>query len=84
MSVSAVQQSDPVFSYYFPYCLFLYLPSCSIPGDWIEFPVLYRRPHCSSVLNVIVCIYQPQSPGPSHPPENPKSVLFVKPFLFCR
>ena len=32
----------------------------------IIFPVLYLRFHCLSILNVIVCIYTPQTPSPSH------------------
>ena len=42
-----------------------YLPSYSNPRDWTQFPVLYSRTHCLSILNIIVCIYQPQNPHSS-------------------
>ena len=38
------------------------------------------EPHCLSILNVIVCIYKPQTPPPAHflsPPLANKSVLYV-------
>ena len=42
MPISAVQRSDPVIDIHtFPFSY--YLPSWSIPRDWIEFPVLYSR-----------------------------------------
>ena len=40
MSISAVQQSDPVIHIHF---LPLLSSSCSITRDWLEFPVLYSR-----------------------------------------
>ena len=47
---SAVQQSDPVIYIYIYVCMyvyifpfFYYLPSWSVPRDWIWFPVLYGR-----------------------------------------
>ena len=42
MPISAIQQRDPVIpihTFFFSY----YLPSQSIPRDWIEFPVLDSR-----------------------------------------
>ena len=39
---SAVQQSDP-FIYIYIFFFSYHFPSCSIPRDWIEFPVLYSR-----------------------------------------
>ena len=40
VSISAVQQSDPVIHRY-TLPLLCYLPSGSIPRDWIQLPVLY-------------------------------------------
>jgi len=41
----------------------------------------YRAgPHCLLILNVIVCIYEPHMPSPSHsllPPWQPQSVLYI-------
>ena len=42
MSVSDVQQSDPVLYIYTSFFSY-YLPSYSITSDWTEFPVLYNR-----------------------------------------
>lgn len=36
-----------------------------MPGDWIQFSVLYSRPCCLPTLNVTVCIYQAQTPSSS-------------------
>ena len=51
VSISAVQHSDPVIcicththTFFFSY----YLPSCSIPRNWIQFPLLLRRKLCDS------------------------------------
>ena len=42
LSISAVQQSDPVISIYTFFFSYYHL-SCSITSDWIEFPVLFSR-----------------------------------------
>ena len=41
-SISAIQQSDPLIHIYTLFFV-CYLPSCSIPRDWLQFPVLYSR-----------------------------------------
>ena len=42
---------------------FLYFfPSCSNQRAWTQFPVLYSRTPLLTFLNVIVYIYQPQTP----------------------
>ena len=90
MSNFALQDSDPVihkYTFLFSCCL----PSWSIPRDWIEFPVLYRKLniaypfsmhslHSPSIplfihLSVIVCI--PIHPSQLLPLGNHKSVLHV-------
>ena len=63
MSISAVQHSDPVIRVHTFFCPY-YRPSCSKIG----YSSLYCRvePQCLSILNVIVCIYQPQTPHLFH------------------
>ena len=56
--ISAVQQSDPVIHTY-PFFFSYYLPSGSIPRDWIEFPVLYSR---TSLLILLAVLER----GPGH------------------
>ena len=61
LSISAVQQSDPVihvYTFFFSY----YLPSCSITSDWIESPVLYSRTSFLIHSKCNICIYEPQTP----------------------
>ena len=78
-SISVVEQSDPVthmctfFFFFFSY----YLPLCSNPRAWTQFPTVHIRPPHPSIPNVTVCIYQPQTPHPSHSPHprNHKSAL---------
>ena len=43
-------------------------------------------PHCLSILNAIVCIYQPPTPHPSqpHPWQTRLFFMSVSLFLFCR
>lgn len=43
VSISAVQQSDPVPRRH-PFSVSWCFPSGSVPGEWTWFPVLYRRP----------------------------------------
>ena len=87
VTISAIQRSDSVLHLYTLFFSY-YLPSWSIPRDWIQFPVCTVRLHCLSILNVLVCIYQPKFPV--HPTPSPlplgnhKSVLYVCLFLFCR
>ena len=62
--ISPVQQTDSVIHigiYFLKYSFLLW----SIPGDWIEFLRYAGGLCCSSILNVIVCIYQPQTCSPS-------------------
>ena len=71
-SISAVQQSDPVV------CACTHTHTHTHSFSHIIFHlVLYQEirysslcytvwPHCLSFLNVIVCIYWPQTPSPSH------------------
>ena len=79
--ISAVQQSDPVRNIY-TFLFSYFLPSCSIPRDWIEFPVLYSRTSLlihskSNSLHLLT----PNSPSiPFSPPlllGNHKSALYM-------
>ena len=64
MPISAVQQSDEVIHIhtFFSYILFHYVLSQEIGYSSLCYTV---GPCCLSILNVIVCIYQPQTPSPS-------------------
>ena len=77
--ISAVQQSDSVIHIYtfFFNILFHY----GLSQDIVYSSLCYTLgPCCSPILNVIICIYQPQIPGPSlslpPPLRNHKSVLY--------
>ena len=76
MPISAVLRSDLVISIYFYIVIYgfiyvfffsYYLPSCSIPRDWIQLPVLYSR---SSLLipSKRHCVHLPTPDSPSVPP----------------
>ena len=79
--ISAVQQSDPVIhtvTFLFSYNL----PSCSIPREWTEFPVLYSRTSLLSHSQFrSLHLPTPSSPSIPAPPllpfGNHKSVLSV-------
>ena len=88
VSISAIQHSDPAIHIYsFSHPIFHHVLSqesgyrslCCTVG-----------PHCSCILNAIVCIHQRQTPLPSHslPPSSLGITnLFSTPlslFLFCR
>ena len=87
--ISAVQHSDPVI-YIYTFFSSYYLPSCSIPRDYILFPVLYSKISllihfkCNS-LHLLTPNFQsiPLSP---HFPLTTTSLLSmsVSLFLFCR
>ena len=74
-------------TYIYIYLFFLYhLPSRSNQRDWAQFRLLYRRTHCLSILNVIVCIQQPQIPCWSYslpPPPWQIQVCSPCPLSFC-
>ena len=70
MPVSSVQHSDPdmylyIYRYIFSFCHIIFHQGLS---QEIGYSSLFCTvaPHCLSTLNVIVCIYQTQTPGPSH------------------
>ena len=52
--ISAVQHSDPAIYTYMFFSSY-YLPSCCIPREWIQFPVLYSR--TSYLIHSIFLIY---------------------------
>ena len=63
--ISAIQQRDPgrhfFFSHYPPYVpsqVIGYISLCCTAGS-----------HCSATPNAVVCIYEPQTPSPSHSPK---------------
>ena len=74
-----------------PICLFLYyLPSCSIPRDWIQFPALYSKASLH-ILSKHNSLHLPNPNSPSIPLLPPSSLaptslfsLSVSLFLFCR
>ena len=63
-----------------------YLPSWSVPRDWISLPGRCSRTLLSILLDAIVCIYWPQMPVPPLPSPLPlrnyKSFPSVSLFLF--
>ena len=65
-SISAVEHNDPVIHIYihsFSHITFHH----DLYQETGYSSLCYRvGPHCLSILNVIVCIYQPQTPHPSH------------------
>ena len=85
-TISATQQSDPVthiskfsFSYIFHHGLYQetgYSSLCYTGG-----------PHCPSILNIIVCIYEPQTHSPSYslpsPPWQPQVCSLCLWVSFC-
>ena len=75
--MSAVRR--PKHTYIYTFFSSYYLPSCPIPRAWKLLPVLIHS-HCLSSLNVIVCIYQAQTPSPfhslTHKMSNPISTCF--------
>ena len=80
VSISAVQQSDSVLyiqTFFFKYSF----PLWFIPEIGCSSLCYTDGPCCLSILNVRVCIYQPQIPSPSlslpTPLGNHKSVLYV-------
>ena len=90
VSISDVQHSD-IHIYTHTHTLFFssYLPSCSIPKDWIQFPVLFSR--TSSLILSKCNILHPPTPNstsiPLPPPPSWQSSLFsmtVSLFLFFR
>ena len=85
--ISAVQQNNAVIYIststhtHIPF-LILSHPSCSIPRGWTFSILCYTVGlHCLSTPNVLVYIYQSQTPRPSHslpiPLGNHKTVLYV-------
>jgi len=65
-----------IYRHYFSRIIFHHVLSQVIGYNSLCYAV---EPHCLSILNVIVCIYQPQTPSSSHslPLGNHKSVLQV-------
>ena len=66
VAAPVVQVSDPVIythTFFFSY----YHPSCSITRNGYNSLCCTTGPHCLSILNVIVRLYYPQTPSPSHP-----------------
>ena len=63
VSISAVWCSDPVIHVDTIHILFLLLSSIMVFPRRLDI-VSWAVPHSSSILNVIVCIYQPHSPCP--------------------
>ena len=87
--ISAVQQKDSVihiYVFFFIFCSIMVYPRRSniVPC------AIQQEPCCLSVLNAIVCIYQPQTPSPSLSlPPSPLATtslfsMSVSLFLFCR
>ena len=85
VSISAVQHSDPVIHIYTSFFLH-YLPSWSIPKTGYSSLCSSVRPHSVSILNVIVCIHQHQTPrsSPSHLANTSLLSMSVSMFPFCR
>ena len=63
VTICVAQHSDPVI-----YILFLILSSIMFYPKRLDIvvPCVCVGPHCLSILNAVVCIYQPQTPHPSH------------------
>ena len=90
--ISAVQQSDSVthtHTYIYIHIIFKYSFLYDLSKDTEYDSLCYTLGPCLSILNVMVCIYQPQTPSPSF------SLLLllvttslismtVSLFLFCR
>ena len=88
--IFAVQQIEPVIHIYihsFSHIILHYVLSQETGHNPL---CCTARPHCLFILNGVVCIYQPQTPGPSHfsspPPWQPQvcSVCLSVLYLFCR
>ena len=83
--ISAVQQSDPVIHTH----IYIHSFSRIIFHHGLSKETGYSSlccavgPHCLFTLNIIVRIYEPQTPRPSHslPLGNHKSVLYVHEFV---
>lgn len=68
---SAVQRSDPVIRIY-PLPFLYYLPSSSVPRDWMEFPVLSQQDLVASPFGVDqFASTDPQTAQPARFPPNP-------------
>ena len=64
--ISAIQQRDPVI-YIYTHSLFYIIFHDGLSQEiGYSSPCCGVGPHCPSILKVIVCIYEPQSPHPSH------------------
>ena len=75
--MSAVQQSDPVIGYI--HCLSHILFHPGLSQETGESSLCGTAgPHCLSILSIIVCLCEPQTPRPSHslPLSNHKSLLY--------
>ena len=94
LSISALQQCDPVICMSFIYIYththsFSHIILHHVPSQVTRSSSLcsIAGSHCLSTPNAIVCIYSPQTPSPSHslplPLGNHKSVLHVHDFFFC-
>ena len=83
VAISAIQQKKSIYIFFFSY----YLPSCSIPRNWIQFLCCTIGPHSLFILSVIVCIYQPPNSHPSyslpHPPWQPQVCSLCLWVCFC-
>ena len=85
--IFAVQQSYPVVHICtFPYIIFNHALSQEIGYSFL---CCATEPHCLFILNVIVCIYESQTPCPSHLLPSPLwqpqgGYLAMSLFLLCR